>query len=439
MKLTHSLWLFLLCFACGGGEGGEDTSSPEPEVDAALGDMGVEVDAEVLTPTLAAAPTTLFVPTVEAGQSIQLRFELIAGVAPTEISNVSLTLSGASSRLLYKGIFQIGIDAEGIDRFSYPVVIDPTAKLPMMLEVTPEDGAMVSGRLDIAGDFEGGVLVIPIEQGAAGAQLQLSSSSIDFGRVAENTLKSETITMSNSGGTILTIQNILLRSFGRDFSVQINGENAIENEAAFLDPDGDGMPGIAPGGSAEVEVTYAPISEGADDATLTIRSDSVSDPEQEVEIQANQNYSCLEVSPETMRCEGELQQLTVCDTDIVISNCDEAEPLIIDEIRMNASTDSFFIDEDSLPTMPHVLPVGESLPIEIRYLPGVARSNHRGNLLIHANDLENPSRNIQLTGFTPCNSTDECPVEYECVDPDGDGVSECVFSMMPGGEGEMPQ
>lgn len=438
MKLTHSLWLFLLCFACGGGEGDGETSSPEPDVDAAISDMGVEADAEVLTPTLAADPSTLFVPTVEAGQSIQVRFELIAGVAPTEISNVSLTLSGANSRLLYKRTFQTGIDAEGMDRFSYPVVIDPSENLPMMLEVTPESGTVVSGQLAIEGDFEGGALVIPIEQGSAGAQLQLSTNRVDFGRVAENTAKSETITISNSGGTTLTIQNILLRSFGVDFSVQLNGENAIENEAAFLDPDGDGMPGIAPGGSAELEITYAPMSEGSDDATLTIRSDSLSDPEQEVQIQANQNYSCLGVSPEMMRCEGELQQLTVCDTDIVISNCDESEPLIIDEIRMNASTDSFFIDEDSLPMMPHILPVGETLPIEIRYLPGVARSNHRGNLLIHANDLESPSRNIQLTGFTPCNSTEECPLEYECVDPDGDGVSECVFSMMPGGEGEMP-
>ena len=433
MKSALFAFLVVLSVGCGGDSGGDETQNMPAMPDAAVGDMAIVVDASVVTPTLEAAPARLYVPSGMPGQPAQLRFELIAGDAEVEISNVSLAISGARSRLLHKRTFQTGIDYEGMDQFSYPIVIDPSVALPMMLEVTPSGDVDVSGMLTITGNFEGGELIIPIEMGSMGAQLQLSTTEVAFGRVAENTSKTENITLTNTGGAPLNIQNILIRSFGVDFSVELNGEDAIENVDAYVDPDGDGMSGISPGSSATLSVTYAPLSEGSDDATITVRSDSTLNPEQVVELSANQRYSCMSVSPEMMRCEGELQQLTVCDTQVVISNCDENEPLIIDEIRMNASTDSFFIDEDSLPTMPHSLPVGEMLPIEIRYLPGVARSNHRGNLLIHANDLESPSRNIQLTGFTPCASTEECPLEYECID------NECIFTMMPGGDGEPPQ
>ena len=425
MKNIHIALIIVLCVGCGGDSGGDANGSMEMMPDAGMSDMEMVVDAEVLTPTLEAAPATLIVPSVEAGQAVQLRFELVAGTTAAEISSVSLSLTGARSRLLYKRTFQTGIDNEGMDRFSYPVVVDPSVTLPMMLEVTPEESSSVSGQLTIAGNFEGGELVIPIEQGSAGAVLQLSTQSVDFGRVAEKTTKTETVTMTNVGGTVLTIQNILMRSFGVDFTVQLNGEDAVENSAAYDDPDGDGMPGISPGGSANLEISYAPMSEGSDDATITIRTDGVMNAEQVIELSANPNYSCLDVTPETMRCQGVLEELTVCDTQIIISNCHESEPLIVDEIKMNASTDAFFIDEDSLPTMPHSLPVGSTIPVEIRYLPGVARSNHRGNLLIHANDLDEPSRNILLTGFTPCDSTMDCPMEYECID------RECIFNMMP--------
>ena len=428
MKITHIPLVLLFCIGCGGDSGGDSGGNMEQMPDASMTDMDIIVDAEVLTPTLESAPGALLVPSGDAGQAVQLRFELVAGVAPAEITNVALELSGARTRLLYKRTFQTGIDAEGMDRFSYPIVVDTSASLPMMLEVTPLGSEAISGQLTITGDFEGGELVISIEQGSAGAQLQLSTQTVAFGRVAERTTKTETVTMTNVGGTALNIQNILMRSFGVDFSARLNGEDAIENEAAYLDPDSDGMPGLAPGGSADLEVTYAPMSEGSDDASITIRTDAVMNAEQVIELSANDNYSCLDVTPETMRCEGVLEQLTVCDTQIVISNCHESEPLIIDEIKMNASTDAFFIDEDSLPMMPHSLPVGQSVSVEIRYLPGVARSNHRGNLLIHANDLESPSRNIQLTGFTPCENTMECPMEYECIN------NECIFNMMPEGE-----
>ena len=155
--------------------------------------------------------------------------------------------------------------------------------------------------------------------------------------------------------TTLELQNILLRSFGVDFSVSLNGEAAIENPSLYADPDGDGENGVAPGRSFDLAVTYAPMSEGTDDATLVLRSNDAENPEQEVQFLANSSYSCMAVTPEMLECDGVLRELTVCDTRVVVSNCHESEPLIIDEVFMNASTDAFFIDDDSLPTFPHML------------------------------------------------------------------------------------
>ena len=283
----------------------------------------------------------------------------------------------------------------------------------------------VSGTLTISGDFEGETLEIPIVQGGAGPQLSLSTSQVDFGRVAENTTKTEIITVTNIGGSTLTLQNLVFNSFGVDFALTINGESAVDNPAVYADPDGDGEPGIAPNGSFDISVEYAPMSEGTDEATLLVRSDDLANPEQTVSLIANSSYSCMAVTPEMMQCDGVLQELTVCETRVVIANCHDTEALIVDRVQMNASTDAFFIDDDSLPMFPHVIALGEMLEVEIRYLPGVARSNHRGNLLIHGNDLEAPNRNIQITGSTPCASTEECPMEYACIE------TECVFQEAP--------
>ena len=415
--------LLLAAWGCGSSDGSSDEPSPMP--DAGMSDMMVEIDAEAPMTALTASPASLSVPTVTGERATQVNFEISATGGPVNLTRIALDLPGTTSRLLYKRTFMTGIDFDGSDRFTYPLQVLPEMSLPMTLEVAVSEVEMLSGTLVFEGDFEGGVLELPIEQGGAGPQLSLPFAQLDFGRVAENNTKTEVITVTNTGATTLELQNILLRSFGVDFSVSLNGEAAIENPSLYADPDGDGENGVAPGRSFDLAVTYAPMSEGTDDATLVLRSNDAENPEQEVQFLANSSYSCMAVTPEMLECDGVLRELTVCDTRVVVSNCHESEPLIIDEVFMNASTDAFFIDDDSLPTFPHSVALDGTLEIEIRYLPGVARSNHRGNLFIHANDLDAPNRNIQITGFTPCATTDDCPMEYACI------ANECVFQEPP--------
>jgi hypothetical protein len=424
MKFINLILALLMCIGCSGNDG--DTNSEMPVTpDMGTADMMMVVDAETVSGQLTAAPAMLSVPIISGTQAVQINFEVVASGAPVNVSSIVLDLPDTTSRLLYKRTFQTGIDYDGSDRFAYPIEIVPEMPLPMMLEVAAQTVESVSGTLRITGDFEGDTLEIPIVQGGAGPQLSLTSAQLDFGRVAENTTKTELITVTNTGGSTLTLQNLVLNSFGVDFSLTLNGEDAIENPSVYEDPDGDGEPGVAPNGSFDISVAYAPMSEGTDEATLLVRSDDLINPEQAVNLIANSSYSCMSVTPELMQCDGVLQQLTVCETRVVVSNCHDTEPLIVDRVHMNASTDAFFIDDDSLPEFPHAIGLGETLEVEIRYLPGVARSNHRGNLLIHGNDLETPNRNIQITGFTPCDSTEDCPMEYACME------NECVFQEPP--------
>ena len=260
----------------------------------------------------------------------------------------------------------------------------------------------------------------------------MSTNNIEFGRVPEETTKTEVFTVTNSGAGNLELSEISLRSLGIDFSLTLDG-NEIEMDtdpSVYADPDGDGMPGLSAGASADFELTYAPMSEGTDEATVVIRSNSVNTPEINVSVLANPSYSCLETTPETMRCEGMLDVLTFCPTQITVSNCDPMTPLIVDEVRMSASTDAFAVDADVLPSFPHVLDVGESFDVSITYRPGVARSNHRATLVIHGNDLENARQTVSLTGFTPCDSTEQCPTQYECIE------NQCVLQEPPADGGE---
>ena len=56
----------------------------------------------------------------------------------------------------------------------------------------------------------------------------------------------------------------------QDFLPSINGVNPLQDTGAYADPDGDRVPGLAPGASFDVQVVYAPPTDGGDEAELSI-------------------------------------------------------------------------------------------------------------------------------------------------------------------------
>ena len=81
--------------------------------------------------------------------------------------------------------------------------------------------------------------------------------------------------------------------------------------SVYADPDGDGMPGLSAGASADFELTYAPMSEGTDEATVVFAQTRSIRPRLTCRY-----WLILRIAvwkqPLIMRCEGMLDVLTFC-------------------------------------------------------------------------------------------------------------------------------
>jgi hypothetical protein len=96
------------------------------------------------------------------------------------------------------------------------------------------------------------------------AAASVSPSSINFGNLVVGTESpAQTVTVSNTGGSTLHI-NSLLVSGDPDFFTLTN--NCV------------GGPGVAPGGTCSAQVVFFPHTAGAGSATLTIGSDALNGP-----------------------------------------------------------------------------------------------------------------------------------------------------------------
>jgi hypothetical protein len=100
--------------------------------------------------------------------------------------------------------------------------------------------------------------------GIAPATASVSPSSISFGNLVVGTESpAQTVTVSNTGGSTLHINSLLVTG-NPDFFTLTN--NCV------------GGPGVAPGGTCSAQVVFFPHSSGAGSATLTIGSDAINNP-----------------------------------------------------------------------------------------------------------------------------------------------------------------
>ena len=223
--------------------------------------MSETVDAMVEVSTISVEPFTYGSNTP---MPVRVSFAVDAGGSVASITNVTMTINGGIARLFYRATSQIGIDTDGEDRFDYLINVEPGTALPMMLEAVPSGDTGITGSIEISGDFENSPMSVSIEQGGAAPEITVSTNNIEFGRVAEETTKTEVFTVTNSGAGNLELSEVSLRSLGIDFSLTLDGiEIEMDTDpSVYADPDGDGMPGLSAGASADFELTYAPMSEG---------------------------------------------------------------------------------------------------------------------------------------------------------------------------------
>lgn len=377
--------------------------------------VGCTQDIETArTPSLQIAPGSLTfakrVPGETATQQIELRND---GTGELLIDSIRLTQTAvyaieyASTR---DGATRPGL-VDGLDQFEYPVRVPAGEALYLDIILTQPDAAVDPDALvlttNLVVDRE---RTVPITQTDANVEINVSPTTIDFGRVHAGQTERAPVTITNLGQLPLELHGLDL-SGSQDFAVLLDGADPRRQPEVLDDPDGDGEPGLAPNAAVTLDVIYAPLAAGPDRGALSIFSNDAVQPEVVVDVRANGASPCITVEPGALEFRASLINRTDS-RPLSIASCGGAA-LRIDDIRLAPDSDpAFTIAEDSLPELPAELPAATGdgqLPsrgIRIDFTPRDTRV-HEGWLLIVSNALDEPSYRVSLLGRGVENA---CPV-----------------------------
>ena len=296
------------------------------------------------------------------------------------------------------------VDRGNVSRQDAPIVIQPEQTVFLYLNYRPLDEGNDPGSVRLETNLPSGRNVdIPIIQGASGPELRLNPRVLDFERVAANGTRTLTATANNVGTEVLYFNSMNL-SGSTDFSVMIDGQDPLATPAVLADPDGDGVEGLAPQGSFEISVTYAPASEGADSGQLSIQTNDPISPISTLELTANGATPCIEVVPADGLAFGAGLVNAANEKSLVISSCG-GQPLEISSISLSDDTDAAFtlvqadIDEIIAAPLPAQQPDQDppSRLLTVVFTPD-AEEVYDGTIIIQSNDSFQPTLEVPLSG-----------------------------------------
>jgi len=395
MRWLVPLGCVALLLACD-DDGGDD--DPNPTADSAVdtdgGGLDLAPDPEpdaAPMPGASMAPEAFRVPMIPAGQTVE------RAVRMTNIGNVAFEITGLAidPQPGFQLLYRLGerrsiivISFAGQDVGNFPQLIEPGATVDIIVQHRPtEDGTMPSGTVTVETTLPAGVIELPIEAVDAVGEIAADPEAVVFGRVPPGDTAEQIVEISNPGAAPLTVQAIALQG-DIDFSVTADGAPVDD---ILADPDGDGSPGLAPGGLFALTVTYAPVAEGLDEGVLSIVNDDLTRPDLRIPLSGNDTTGCILVDPSEMFTvqfdEGEVERVEV----INVSNCG-GQPLTVDNIRFRPGTppEAFAFPEDSLPEFPTTLdPGADAIAVQITMTLAADRV-YSGALQIASNDPEQP-------------------------------------------------
>jgi hypothetical protein len=139
--------------------------------------------------------------------SVSLGFGNVT-VNSTATKSVTLTSTGSSDVT----VSAAAISGAGysIVAQSFPVILSPTQSLTLQVEFKPTAAGASSGQLTISSNSTTGSAALVALSGtgtAANPQLTISASTLSFGNVAVNTAASQTLTLTSTGTTPVTVNS----------------------------------------------------------------------------------------------------------------------------------------------------------------------------------------------------------------------------------------
>ena len=197
---------------------------------------------------LAIAPATLSFGQVALGATATLPVHL------TNTSSAAVTLNGISSTGDYTATGDCPTDGNKLAS---------NASCTLQVTFTPVQTGARTGTIGIANSSTAQPLAVPLSGTGIQAQLQLSSSSLDFGRVFVSQSAALTLTVTNSGTAPVT-----------GLRMTATGDYTIASGCSAAT--------VAPGSSCTVSLSFAPTAAGTRSGVLSIYS---SDPNSPAQVQ----------------------------------------------------------------------------------------------------------------------------------------------------------
>jgi hypothetical protein len=378
------------------------------------------------SPDYVLRPTEEFLfPTVVVGRSTSQEIEIenvgeadllvsrvIVQSRMSQVGEISIAYQKPSAESFEDLNFEVNAAGDDLD-LNYPLKIKPSETLKLVVTYAPQDesfrgdGGAIYFETNVVDSEnpERSRIDIPISVTAGAPQINVSPSNLDFEIVSAGDEKTLDITVRNLGQSVLSISDMTING-SQDFTPLINGRDPRRQPSILEDPDGDGFEGISPfdgesntQGSFTMQVRYAPPIAGPDEAVLVITSNASGQREVNINLVANANNPCLDVSPPALEFLSSIVN-RVDSRSVTVESCGAAN-LEITELYIEGG-DGFFALEEEI-ELPLVLPPADeqgirpSRNISISFTPEDPLI-YNATLVIVSNDPIQPERRISILG-----------------------------------------
>ncbi len=298
----------------------------------------------------------------------------------TTSGGLTLTLENPGTENLL--VSKLSIAGANPGDFSYsapalPITVIPGGTAQVYLAFTPSSASSRTASLSISHNAAGSPTVVPLSGTGVAPVISIKPASIDFGRVQVKTSSTPvTVEVSNAGTGTLRI-----------FDLSISGASEFSLTAGALPIT------VAPGASTQITVIFAPKKKIAHSAALVI-SDNASGTPHSVALSGTGVGSGAIISLEPASISLPPQTLnTSTTTPLAISNLGTGA-LKISQLAISGDNANEFAIVG--PSLPAVIPPGNTIQASIRFLPTAKGTRSAVLNLVH--DADAGPDSVPLTG-----------------------------------------
>ncbi|AMQ90270.1 choice-of-anchor D domain-containing protein [Marinobacter sp. LQ44] len=316
---------------------------------------------------------TSFNTVVTANRSLEQIVELT--IPPTFIPNVSGEFNVPASGLAPEVLFTEDDIGEAEIRVG-GLTLDLTARTPNGDIAPAPIGEILTDCVQLPDQDNLLQTILVSGEVSEAPRIGVNREDLAFGNVQAGLTAEQTVTVSNTGNAALGINNVTISGTDADAFLQTNN-----------------CASLAPSASCDVNVTFAPSTEGTRNATLTIESTDADNPAVDVALTGRGVLAPtpeIGVNPDAVDL-GRIQLGQSASAEVTISNSGN-EVLLIDSIALEGASAADFVQTNNCTT----IAANESCTVELSYTANAVGVSN-ANLVIRSDDPETPEVSVPVS------------------------------------------